>query len=109
LPKGVEGGEGEEMMEPSGTPSVFSISAAVIARDGACAISKHRDYLERAHLCPRNEQDWFRENGIRKYNAQGDISGDLMTDDMANAISLRPDLHRAFDDCKFAIARKDSN
>lgn len=81
--------------------------AAVMARDRACAISKHRDCIERAHLCPKNELDWFRENGMRKYNTRRDISGDLSTDDMANAIALRPDLHRAFNDCKFAIARKD--
>ena len=42
--------------EPATTPSVSALSAAVLTRDKACAISKHRDYLERAHLCPRRRR-----------------------------------------------------
>lgn len=88
------------------TPSVSSVSAAVINRDKSCVISKNRDYIERAHLCPRNELDWFRKNGMRRYNARLDISGDVITDDIANALAMRADIHRAFDECKFALARK---
>ncbi|KAJ9652510.1 hypothetical protein H2201_009217, partial [Coniosporium apollinis] len=105
--RGASGDEGGSVPdEPSSTPSVSSVSAAVIARDRACAISKHRDYIERAHLCPRNELDWFQKNGMRRYNARLDISGDVITDDMANALAMRADIHRAFDGCKFAFVRK---
>jgi hypothetical protein len=90
------------------TPSVSSVSAAVINRDKSCVISKNRDYIERAHLCPRNELDWFRKNGMRQYNARLDISGDVITDDIANALAMRSDIHRAFDECKFVLARKSS-
>jgi hypothetical protein len=88
------------------TPSVSSASAAVINRDKSCVISKNRDYIERAHLCPRNELDWFRKNGMRQYNARLDISGDVITDDVANALAMRADIHRAFDDCKFVLVPK---
>lgn len=87
-------------------PSVSSVSAAVITRDKGCTISKHRDYIERAHLCPRDEIDWFQKNGMRQYNSRFNTSGLLITDDTANAMAMRADIHRAFDDCKFAIVRK---
>ncbi|KAG9234572.1 hypothetical protein BJ875DRAFT_509286 [Amylocarpus encephaloides] len=67
--EGGEGGEGGETIDPSSTPSVSSVSVAVIARDRACAISKYRDYIERAHLCPRNELDWFQQTE-RMYHHQ---------------------------------------
>lgn len=92
--------------EPATTPSVSALSAAVLARDKACAISKHRDYLERAHLCPRSETDWFQKNGMRQYNDRLDLPGDCVTDDMANAIAMRADIHRAFDECRFVLVRK---
>lgn len=88
------------------TPSVSSVSAAVINRDRSCIVSSYRDYIERAHLCPRHELDWFRKNGMRRYNARLDISGDFITDDIANALAMRADIHRAFDDCKFILTRK---
>lgn len=105
--RGVSGDESEAISRGTiNTPSVSSVSAAVISRDRSCVISKNRDYIERAHLCPRNELDWFRKNGMRRYNARLDISGDVITDDIANALAMRADIHRAFDECKFALVRK---
>ncbi|KAH0562857.1 hypothetical protein GP486_002530 [Trichoglossum hirsutum] len=88
------------------TPSISSVSAAVISRDGSCVISKNRDYIERAHLCPRNELDWFHKNSMWQYNRRHDIAGDAVTDDIANALAIRSDIHRAFDEGKFVLARK---
>jgi hypothetical protein len=88
------------------TPSVSSVSAAVINRDKSCVTSKNRDCVERAHLCPRNELDWFRKNGMRWYNARLDTSGDVITGDIANALAMRSDIHRAFGERNFALARK---
>lgn len=54
------GGEGEgAAADPLGTPLVSSVTSAVIARDGAYVISKSKDCIERAHLCPRHKSDWF--------------------------------------------------
>ena len=86
--------------------SVSAISSAVIARDKSCIVSGSRDFLHRAHLCPRAETEWFQTNGMSRYNNQLELSGDVATDDMANAIALRPDIHTAFDQGYFMIARK---
>ena len=87
-------------------PSVSSATAAILSRDKACILSKDIDYRERAHLCPRNEIIWFRKNGMASYNIRQGISGNHLTDDIANALAMRPDIHKAFDACKFAIVRK---
>jgi hypothetical protein len=41
-----------------------------------------------------------------RYNSQLELSGDVATDDMANAIALRPDIYKAFDQGYFLITRK---
>ncbi|KAI9764070.1 MAG: hypothetical protein M1840_008874 [Geoglossum simile] len=77
--------------EAINTPSISSVSAAVINRDGSCL-------------------DWFHKNGMRNYNARLDIAGDVIIDDIANALAIRSDIHsdihRAFDEGKFVLARK---
>ena len=88
------------------TKSVSAISAAVIERDKSCIVSGDRDMLERAHLCPKVETEWFQTNGMRSYNNQGNLFGSAAADDMANAITLRMDIHKAFDRGHFVIARK---
>lgn len=86
--------------------SVSAISSAVIARDRCCSLSGYRDLLERAHLCPRSEIDWFQTNGMDQYNNQLELPGDVITDDMANAIALKMDLYKALDQSHFVIVRK---
>ena len=86
--------------------SVSAISSAVIARDRYCSLSGYRDLLKRAHLCPRSEIEWFQTNGMDQYNNQLELSGDVITDDMANTIALKVDLHRAFDQNHFVIVKK---
>ena len=44
---------------------------------------------------------------MQQYNDKQDLSGDDVTDDMANAILLRCDIHRAFDNAKFVIVPKE--
>jgi hypothetical protein len=44
---------------------------------------------------------------MRQYNGRLDPHGDCITDDMANAIAMRADIHRAFDECRFILVRKD--
>ena len=63
-------------------------------------------YLILIYLCPRNEIIWFRKNGMTAYNIRQGISGNYLTDDIANALAMRPDIHKAFDECKSAIAHK---
>lgn len=48
---------GVETRGPSGAPSESSVNMAVFAHDQGCVISRYRDYIKRAHLCPRSELD----------------------------------------------------
>ncbi|KAK5019448.1 hypothetical protein LTR39_000373 [Cryomyces antarcticus] len=97
-------GEGETALVAP--PSVSGVTKAVIARDKGCVISKNQDYVEKAHLCPQSEAEWFRINGMGDYNLNDTLADEVITDDISNAIGLRPDIHKAFDDRRFIIVRK---
>ncbi|KEQ57882.1 uncharacterized protein M437DRAFT_29481, partial [Aureobasidium melanogenum CBS 110374] len=87
-------------------PSSSTLTAAVLRRDKACVISGQRDCVERAHLCPRSEVDWFDKNGMAQYNMNGQLVRDAVIDDITNAIALRSDLHTTFDAAKFVVVPK---
>ena len=87
-------------------PSSSTLTAAVLRRDKACVISGQRDCVERAHLCPRSEVDWFDKNGMAQYNMNGQLVRDAVVDDITNAIALRSDLHTTFDAAKFVVVPK---
>lgn len=42
-----------------------------------------------------------------QYNANTNLSGDFVVDDISNAIALRSDIHRAFHDGRFVIVPKE--
>ncbi|THW85534.1 hypothetical protein D6D17_09181 [Aureobasidium pullulans] len=87
-------------------PSSSTLTAAVLRRDKTCVISGQRDCVERAHLCPRSEVDWFDKNGMAQYNMNGQLVRDAVIDDITNAIALRSDLHTTFDAAKFVVVPK---
>ncbi|KAK5140167.1 hypothetical protein LTR04_003128, partial [Oleoguttula sp. CCFEE 6159] len=101
-------GEDSEDNTPFAPPSASNLTTAVLRRDKSCRITNHRDYVERAHLCPRTEADWFRATGMGRYNDNRELAGEYIVDDIANAIALRSDIHSAFDDRKFLVTRKKS-
>ncbi|KAL6717731.1 hypothetical protein ACLMJK_003816 [Lecanora helva] len=88
-------------------PSVSGLTAHVLRRDNCCIVTSSRDCIERAHLCPRNEDNWFKRNSMGQYNIKRSL-GKLLLDDVSNAIALRSDLHTIFDQRKFLISRKKS-
>ncbi|KAJ9634067.1 hypothetical protein H2199_009140 [Coniosporium tulheliwenetii] len=98
-----DGEDGGGLVAP---PSVSGVTKAVITRDRGCVISKDQDYVEKAHLCPQSEAEWFRINGMGDYNLNDTLADEVITDDISNAIGLRPDIHKAFDDRRFVIVRK---
>lgn len=87
-------------------PSVSSTSQAVRDRDGTCRLSGYGDQMERAHLCPRIEVDWFMQQDMDMYNKSRTLTGDNAVDDMANAMALRSDIHQSFDARRFVFVRK---
>ncbi|GAB7354924.1 hypothetical protein MBLNU459_g5549t1 [Dothideomycetes sp. NU459] len=87
-------------------PSSSTLTAAVLRRDKACIVSKLRDGVERAHLCPRSGLDWFDVNGMSQYNINRQLAQDTVVDDISNTVALRSDLHTTFDARKFVFAFK---
>ncbi|KAL8712901.1 MAG: hypothetical protein Q9225_006863, partial [Loekoesia sp. 1 TL-2023] len=91
-------------------PSQSGLTRAVLDRDGCCLLSGAKDVRERAHLCPQRETDWFRTNAMTQYNKSYNKSLACTTDDMSNMVSLRKDIHTAFDrERLFAIVAKEGS
>ncbi|KAI4184060.1 MAG: hypothetical protein LQ346_006178 [Caloplaca aetnensis] len=82
---------------PAPAPARTNTTTAVLARDQECLVSRHKDIMERAHLCPQQEIGWFRLNNMSQYNHSDLLSATWQTDDMSNLIALREDIHTAFD------------
>ncbi|KAL8900518.1 MAG: hypothetical protein Q9207_005654 [Kuettlingeria erythrocarpa] len=82
---------------PAPAPARTNTTTAVLARDQECLVSRHKDIMERAHLCPQPEIGWFRLNNMSQYNHSDLLSATWQTDDMSNSIALREDIHTAFD------------
>lgn len=89
-------------------PAASNLTAAVLRRDGSCRVTNAQDYIERAHLCPRSQAAWFEANSMGKYNLNLDLQDDHLVDDICNAVALRSDIHRAFDDRMFVFVPKES-
>ena len=78
-----------------------------MARDVSCRITNHIEGTEHAHLVPRSEERWFRENDMFLYTNQQRPGTDPV-DDARNAILLRSDIHTIFDEKRLAIVPKSS-
>ncbi|KAI9767691.1 MAG: hypothetical protein M1840_005563 [Geoglossum simile] len=86
--------------------ALSSLGSAVLLRDGSCRMSNHRDGVQRAHLCPREENSWFLSNEMERYNLNGILPRDYLIDDLNNVMALRSDLHSALDRRVFAFVPK---
>ena len=89
-------------------PAASNLTAAVIRRDGGCRVTNAQYYVDRAYLCPQSQAAWFEENSMGHYNLNLDLQGDNIVDDICNAVALRSDMHRAFDERKFVFVPKES-
>ncbi|KAK2037072.1 hypothetical protein LZ31DRAFT_589132 [Colletotrichum somersetense] len=66
-----------------------------------CALTNHSSGLTSAHIIPREEGEWFMQNGMSRYGVDmRDIN------DSRNLIRLRADIHRCFDTRLFTIVPK---
>ena len=61
-----------------------------------------------AHICPREESEWFFANGMSRWNNDTSLGEQSLLDDHANLILMRSDIHKAFDDGKFILYPKDA-
>ena len=85
-------------------PSNFS--TAIITQNITCRMSDFEEGTEAAHLCPRSELEWSRQNRMSIYNTSPSLPPDRILDDTANALLLRQDLHTQFDANKFVFVPK---
>ena len=88
------------------TVSQSALSALVKARDVSCRISSHETGVELAHLCPRNEIEWFLRNQMYCWNSVQGLDGDSLTNDSSNVLLLYADLHKPFDQRHFIFFPK---
>lgn len=81
---------------------------AVLNRDEKCLVSGSRDkqVLQRSHIYPKGSSTWFMQNDMSEYNQFPYLTGDSMTEDVANATTLRQDIHQAFDARLFTFVQK---
>ncbi len=80
---------------------------AVLQRDIICKVSAHSTSTEVAHLIPTHESTWFNANGMWQFNNNTTLDATNLLRDPNNALLLRADIHKAFDDRKFCLFPKD--
>ena len=83
------------------------ITQALGQRDAfQCQISAYEEGYEKAHIVPWKYSAWFHANDLDQYIFNNQWFGERAIDDVHNMILLRADLHKAFDDNKFAFVPK---
>ncbi|TGJ79475.1 hypothetical protein E0Z10_g9292 [Xylaria hypoxylon] len=82
-----------------------------LANDGAgggmgilprCAVSNVTWAIDKCHLVPKYQEDWYHKNGMARYRS----TGSLDIDDPANLCILRKDIYAALDNFIFAVVPK---
>ncbi|KAL8941989.1 MAG: hypothetical protein Q9216_001922 [Gyalolechia sp. 2 TL-2023] len=79
------------------------LTDAVRQRDESCRLTGWGQITEGAHIVPREESDWFRENGMKAYSSSTLLS---TPDNPANVFLLRRDVHTAYDRSIWTIVPK---
>jgi hypothetical protein len=96
----------ESQQQMRAIPSDLDPTAAAFTRDEICLLTGEGDSLDRAHICPRAAQKWFRENSMQQYNDGLYLSGSDDIDDLANALTMSSGRCRAFNAGNFVIVYK---
>lgn len=97
---------GRATIEEVAVPATPYLSQAVLDRDRRCLVSKYGDFLEKAHICPVVEADWFVKNNMGTDLKNHELVGTNKVNDLSNLIALRGDIHCAFDSRKWVLVPK---
>ncbi|THW72806.1 hypothetical protein D6D18_10321 [Aureobasidium pullulans] len=62
--------------------------------------------IERTHLCPRSEVEWFLDQDMDRYNNSRSLMGNNVVDDLSNSLALRADIYQSFDAGNFVFVPK---
>ena len=87
---------------------VTNSTPEVMTRDKRCVVSRRQDLKEKAHLCPRQEKDWFKKNHMRSYIRNQYADPDDAIDHPTNAVAMCKELHTAFDQKVFVLVMKEN-
>ena len=110
--------------EDRSLPRQSNTIQALFSRDISCRVTKHVEGTECAHLVPKSDLIWFEQNDMARYIgytlfetyisntsfSYGNPSraGVEFIDDARNAVLLRSDVHKFFDDKRLAFILKPS-
>jgi hypothetical protein len=83
-------------------PRQGNLTDALLARDVSCRLTAAIEGTEHAHLVPRTEGEWFRQNTMFQYGVAPRPEIEPI-DVPRNALLLRSDIHTVFDQRRFAI------
>ncbi|KAG9670166.1 hypothetical protein KCV03_g10336, partial [Aureobasidium melanogenum] len=86
-------------------PRQGNLTDALLPRDVSCRLTAAIEGTEHAHLVPRTEGEWFRQNTMFQYGVAPRPEIEPI-DVPRNALLLRSDIHTAFDQRWFAITLK---
>ena len=87
---------------------VTNSTPEVMTRDKRCVVSRRQDLKEKAHLCPKQEKDWFKKNHMRSYIRNQYADPDDAIDHPTNAVAMRKELHTAFNQKVFVLVMKEN-
>ncbi|KAL8824592.1 MAG: hypothetical protein Q9170_008109 [Blastenia crenularia] len=79
------------------------LTDAVRQRDESCRLTGWGQITEGAHIVPREESDWFGENGMKAYSSSTLLPS---PDNSANVFLLRRDVYSAYDRSIWTIVPK---
>jgi hypothetical protein len=86
-------------------PRQGNLTDALLARDVSCRLTATIVGTEHAHLVPRTEGEWFRQNTMFQYGVAPRPEMEPI-DVPRNALLLRFDIHTVIDQRRFAITLK---
>lgn len=91
---------------PRNTAPQSQFPSAVLTRDIVCQATGFSSATEVAHLVPEREQEWFTRNAMSRYNGDTTLDSRHLIRDIGNAMLLRCDIHKQFDDRIFVFFPK---
>lgn len=91
----------DDALEILSAASNFTVGT--IARARSCRVTHGVDGIEACHICSVEERTWFFENEMSVYNLNDILSPYVA---ISNAVALRADVHKIFDDKKFVLVPK---
>ena len=68
-----------------------------------CRLTRHSLKVQRSHIIPSSEKQWFGANSMDQYGNLGGRGGQDVIDKSENIIPFRADIHQLWDDYQFVV------